>query len=112
MAKMKAGVRSPTAHRTLEQASAQWQGRSQTSKAKNKVWKQARRDMEKTGAVSKGDGKDVTHKKPLSKGGTNSPGNLGVGKPSTNRGHGMSPGGTKKGTTARKKKSSNPYTKR
>lgn len=106
MAKMKAGVRSPTAHRTKEQASAQWQGRSPASKAKNKVWKQARRDMVKKGVVSTGDGKDVAHKKPLSKGGTNAASNLTVQNKSKNRGHGMSPGGTKKGTT------SNPYTKR
>ena len=109
MAKMKAGVRSPTAHRTKEQASAQWSERSPASKAKNKVWKAARADMEKQGKVSKGDGKDVGHKKPLSKGGTNAKGNLRVETPHSNRGHGMSPGGTKKGTTA--KKSSNPYTK-
>ncbi len=109
MPKMKAGVRSPTAHRTKEQASAQWDGRSDKSKAKNKVWKQARRDMVKKGAVTKGDGQDVGHKKPLSQGGTNSPGNLKVQSKASNRGHGMSPGGTKKGTTA---KSSNPYTKK
>jgi hypothetical protein len=111
MAKMKAGVRSPTAHRTKEQASAQWSGRSPASKAKNKVWKAARADMVKKGAVSPGDGKDVGHKKPLSKGGTNSPGNLQVQSKASNRGHGMSPGGTKKGTTVAKKKGSNPYTK-
>lgn len=111
MQKMKAGVRSPTAHRTKEQASAQWAGRSDKSKAKNKVWKQARRDMVKKGAVSPGDGKDVSHKKPLSKGGTNAASNLGVSSQAKNRGHGMSPGGTKKGTTARKKPSKgNPYT--
>ncbi len=33
----------------------------------------ARRDMEKEGKVHKGDGKEVDHKKPLSKGGSNSP---------------------------------------
>jgi len=111
MAKMKAGVRSPTAHRTKEQASAQWDGRSSASKAKNKVWKKARRVMEKKGAVSPGDGKDVGHKKPLSKGGTNSEANLQVESQAKNRGHGMSPGGTKKGTTIQKpKKYRNPYT--
>lgn len=106
MPKMKAGVRSPTAHRTKEQASAQWDNRSAASKAKNKVWKQARRDMVKKGAVSTGDGKDVAHKKPLSRGGTNTASNLTVQSKAKNRGHGMSPGGNKK-----KKTSSNPYTK-
>jgi hypothetical protein len=36
----------------------------------------ARRMMEKTGAAQKGDGKDVDHIKPLSKGGTSAKGNL------------------------------------
>lgn len=45
----------------------------------------ARRKMEKDGKVSKGDGKDVDHKKPLSKGGGNSSSNLRVKKASSNR---------------------------
>ena len=103
MAKMKSGVRSPTAHRTKEQASRQWQERSPASKAKNKVWKKARRVLEKEGVVTKGDGKDVAHKKPLSKGGSNARSNLTVQSKAKNRGHGLSPGGTKKGTKARAK---------
>lgn len=85
MAKMKPGVRSPTAHRTKEQASRQWQERSPASKAKNKTWKAARRKMEKAGAVSPGDGKDVHHKKPLREGGTNARSNLAVTSRKTNR---------------------------
>ena len=38
----------------------------------------ARREMERAGRVHKGDGKDVDHKTPLSKGGTNSKSNLRV----------------------------------
>ena len=38
----------------------------------------ARREMEKQGKVHKGDGKDVDHRVPLSKGGTNSKSNLRV----------------------------------
>lgn len=38
----------------------------------------ARRAMEKAGKVHKGDGKDVDHKRALSKGGTNSSSNLRV----------------------------------
>ena len=38
----------------------------------------ARREMEKAGLVHKGDGRDVDHKKPLSRGGTNSRSNLRV----------------------------------
>jgi HNH endonuclease len=39
---------------------------------------QARAEMIKEGKVHKGDGKDVDHKKPLSKGGTTSKSNLRV----------------------------------
>ena len=45
----------------------------------------ARRTMEKEGRVSKGDGKDVNHKKPLAKGGSNSRSNLNVKPKSKNR---------------------------
>lgn len=46
----------------------------------------ARRKLEKTGKVRKNDGKDVDHKKALSKGGTNSLRNLRVVSRRTNRG--------------------------
>lgn len=45
----------------------------------------ARRMMEKAGKVHKGDGKDVDHKTPLSKGGGNSPSNLRVRSQHANR---------------------------
>ena len=45
----------------------------------------ARRQMEAEGKVSKGDGKDVDHKKPLSKGGSNSRSNLRAVSKSSNR---------------------------
>lgn len=45
----------------------------------------ARRMMEKTGAVTKGDGKDVDHKKPLRSGGTTTKSNLRVRSKSANR---------------------------
>ena len=45
----------------------------------------ARRMMEREGKVSKGDGKDVAHKKPLSKGGSNKRSNLKVTSKSKNR---------------------------
>lgn len=45
----------------------------------------ARRKLEKEGRVSKGDGKDVDHKKPLRNGGTNSDSNLRVRDKSSNR---------------------------
>jgi hypothetical protein len=43
----------------------------------------ARRAMDANGVVRKG--KDIDHKKPLSKGGTNAPSNLRLVKPATNR---------------------------
>jgi len=45
----------------------------------------ARRELEKEGKVSKGDGKDVDHKKPLSKGGSNGRSNLRVRSSSANK---------------------------
>ena len=45
----------------------------------------ARRTMEKEGKVRKGDGKDVNHKKPLAKGGSNKRSNLNVKSKSANR---------------------------
>ena len=46
----------------------------------------ARRVMEKTGAAKKGDGKDVDHIKPLSKGGTSAKTNLRMRSVKANRG--------------------------
>ena len=46
----------------------------------------ARRIMEKSGAVSKGDGKDVDHIKPLKSGGTSAKSNLRVRSVKANRG--------------------------
>ncbi len=45
----------------------------------------ARREMQKEGLVKKGDGNDVDHKTPLSKGGTNNRSNLRVVPASENR---------------------------
>ena len=45
----------------------------------------ARRMMEKTGAVTKGDGKDVDHKTPLRKGGSTTKSNLRVRSVKANR---------------------------
>lgn len=46
----------------------------------------ARRMLEKTGAVHKGDGKDVDHKVPLRKGGSTTKSNLRVRSVKANRG--------------------------
>lgn len=54
-------------------------------KKKRAARNQARAIMEREGKVHKGDGKDVDHKKPLSKGGTTTKGNLRVKSASANR---------------------------
>jgi len=54
-------------------------------KKKRAARNQARAIMEREGKVTKGDGKDVDHKKPLSKGGTTTKGNLRVKSASANR---------------------------
>ena len=51
----------------------------------NRKRKQARRTAVKMGMVKPNDGKDVDHKKPLSKGGGNGPGNLRAMPPGKNR---------------------------
>ena len=53
--------------------------------AANRARKKARYDMEKAGKVKKFDGKDVDHKKPLSKGGSNAKSNRRVVSASKNR---------------------------
>lgn len=89
--------RSKTMHRTPSQIKRHVKGYQATpkEKAKRAARGRARYAMEKAGKVQKGDGKDVGHVKPLSKGGTNAKGNLKVQSRKKNRGHGMSPGGNK-----------------
>lgn len=54
---------------------------------KNRVARNAaRREMMAEGKVSKGDGKDVDHKKPLDQGGSNTKSNLEVKSQTANRG--------------------------
>ena len=54
--------------------------------AKNRAKRnKARRELTREGKVSKGDGKDVDHKKPLSKGGSAGRSNLRVTSKSANR---------------------------
>jgi len=91
--------RDPTSHRTPGQTKRHIRGYQATSREKKKraARNKARRIMERAGKVKKGDGKDVDHKKPLSKGGSTTKSNLRVRSRSKNRGHGMSPGGKKKG---------------
>ena len=45
----------------------------------------ARREMEKSGVVHKGDGKDVDHRKPIVKGGSNNRNNIRIRNRGSNR---------------------------
>lgn len=61
---------------------------SRPEQKKNRALRNAaRREMEERGMVRKGDGKDVDHKKPLDKGGSNDPSNWRVQSRSKNRGY-------------------------
>lgn len=62
--------------------------------AKRVQQNKARRLMEKAGKARKGDGKDVDHKKPLSKGGTTAPSNLRVVSKFSNRSFARNPNGS------------------
>lgn len=62
---------------------------------KNDQRKKARRMMEKEGKVSKGDGKDVDHKKPMRSGGKSTKGNLRVRSKKSNRADNGKRGGRK-----------------
>jgi len=61
-----------------------YDGKASVKKKRN-ARNRARYQMEKEGKVSKGDGKDVDHKRPLSKGGSNKRSNLRVKDASKNR---------------------------
>lgn len=70
--------------RNYKKEYANYQGRPEQIKNRAKRNK-ARRGLEKEGRVHKGDGKDVDHKRPISKGGGNSKSNLRVQSKSANR---------------------------
>lgn len=67
-------------------------------KRKRAMRNAARRKAEKEGKVSKGDGKDVDHKKKVKDGGTNAKGNTRVRSRSANRADNGGTGGRKKGS--------------
>ncbi len=81
--------RSPTSHRTPSQTKKHGRTYQATAKQKANRAKRntARRRMAKEGKVSKGDGKDVAHKRSLMNGGTNARKNLAVQSQKKNRGH-------------------------
>jgi hypothetical protein len=73
-------------------------------KKKRAAQNAARRAMERAGKVHKGDGKDVDHKTPLSKGGSNSKSNLRAVPASTNRSFSRNPDGTLKNQTSKRER--------
>jgi hypothetical protein len=82
------GVRDPKSHRTPAQIRKMDRGynsRPEMIRRRGENNK-ARALLMKEGLVRKGDGKDVDHKKPLDKGGTNHRSNLRVMPKSRNRG--------------------------
>lgn len=90
---MKKGVRSPTAHRTLEQSQAHGaKGTGYQSSPKQKANRKKRGAARKALGLKKGDKADGGHKVSLSKGGSNKKSNLKKQSRKTNRGHGMTRG--------------------
>ena len=73
-----------TTKRNYAQEYANYDG-TEVVKKKRAQRNKARRIMEREGLVHKGDGKDVDHKKPLSKGGTTVRSNLRAEPASKNR---------------------------
>ena len=86
--------RSPTAHRTPGQIKRHTRtyGARPEQRKKRAKRNAARAAVVKSRGASAVKGKDVGHKKPLSKGGSNSKGNLKVQSKAKNRGHGMTRG--------------------
>lgn len=70
--------------RNYRQEYDRYQGKPRQIKNRS-LRNQARRAMENEGKVSKGDGKDVDHRKPMVKGGSNSRSNLAVSNRRSNR---------------------------
>ena len=87
-------IRSKTAHRTPSQIKRHGRTYQATPAQKKKRAKRnaARAKVVKSRGSAAVKGKDVGHKRPLSKGGTNSTGNLKVQSKKQNRGHGMTKG--------------------
>lgn len=66
---------------------------------------QARNEAIKEGLVKRGDGKDIDHKKPLSKGGSNAPSNRRVVSASDNRSFARNSDGSLKSQTSKRERS-------
>jgi hypothetical protein len=77
----------PWATREKHRAYQRKYNKTAPERERHKKRKKARRLLEKDGTVKKHDGKDINHKKPLSKGGGNGKKNLSVTSRKKNRGY-------------------------
>jgi len=86
--------RSKTGHRTPSQVERHTRtyGARPEQKKKRAKRNAARAEVSKSHGKAAVAGKDVGHKRPLSKGGSNSASNLKIQSKKTNRGHGMTRG--------------------
>jgi hypothetical protein len=82
--------------RDYKQEYANYQG-SEEQKKNRAMRNAARREAEKRGLVRKGDGKDIDHKRAISKGGSNARSNLQAVPKGTNRSFARNPDGSMKG---------------
>lgn len=84
---MKHEKRDPSSHRTPSQIRKMDRGYNATPEniKKRSMRNEARKKLAKAGLVSKGDGKDVDHIKPVRSGGSNARSNLRVMSRSKNR---------------------------
>ena len=84
---MKHEKRDPSSHRTPSQIRKMDRGYNSTPEniKKRSMRNEARKKLAKAGLVSKGDGKDVDHIKPVRSGGSNARSNLRVMSRSKNR---------------------------
>lgn len=81
--RMEKGKRSPTAHRTLEQAQKQSAGYE--AQPHRRKYRTALGKLREEYGLKKGDGKEVSHKKAASKGGAHTKANTTVTSRTTNR---------------------------
>jgi 5-methylcytosine-specific restriction endonuclease McrA len=84
-------------------AELNWENTKATHRLKDREERHKARDlMEKQGKVRKGDGKHVDHKKPLSKGGSNTVSNLRVTSASSNSSFSRNKDGSLKSQTSKR----------
>ena len=97
--------RDPKSHRTPGQIRRMVKGYDATPEVRKRraARNAARARLMKEGKVSKGDGKDVAHKRALSKGGSNARSNLKVQSASKNRGWRDDRSGPNKPTSRKKR---------